>query len=208
MKEAGFLPFYRGIAVHDCLRSYWSFPELEHGLCGAHLLRELQGITDNVPEAAWAKSMQRLLREMNHCRNEAVSNGRTELAQDKIASFHRRYSAILGKARQKNPVSRPPKGRCRKGRQRALIDRLTQHKSEVLRFLSNLLVPFTNNLAEQSIRMMKVKMKVIGCFRTFSRGDNFANVMSYLHTAMKHKIPAYTAILNALAGDATATIFA
>lgn len=208
MKGAGFLPSYKGIAIHDCLRSYWSFPELEHGLCGAHLLRELQGITDNVADAVWAKSMQKLLREMNQCRNEAVSNGRTELAQDKIEGFHKRYSIILGKARQKNPVSRPPKGRCKKGRQRALIDRLIQYKSDVLRFLSNLLVPFTNNLAEQSIRMMKVKMKVIGCFRTFCGGDNFVNVMSYLHTAMKHKIPAYTAILNALVGDATATIFA
>ena len=89
-----------------------------------------------------------------------------------------------------------------------LIDRLLRHKHEALRFLRNLLVPFTNNLAEQSIRMMKIKMKVIGCFRTFSGGDNFADVMSYLHTAMKHKIPVYTAIRNALAGDAAAMIFA
>lgn len=206
MKNAGFLPFYEGTIIHDCWASYWSFSKLRHGLCGSHLLRELQGIIDNVPNATWARSMQTLLREMNQCRNHAVENGHTAIPENQIANLRRRYSIILGKARKKYPVE--DAGRRKKGKVRGLIDRFIEHKDEVCLFLRDLLVPFTNNLAEQSIRMMKVKTKVSGCFRTLPGGECFATIMSYLQTAMKRNIPAYKAIRNALAGESHTTIFA
>lgn len=207
MEKAGFLPSYTGTIIHDCWAPYWSFEKLEHGLCGAHLLRELQGIIDNNPRAAWAKSMQSLLKEMNQLHKESVANGETEIQEAMIGKFKKRYSIILGKARQRNPVERNTRGRPKRSKARALIDRLTEHKDQVCRCLSNLLAPFTNNLAEQSIRMMKVKTKVSGCFRTFSGAETFAAIMTYLHTAMKRGIPAYTAIRNALAGESHSTIF-
>ncbi len=207
MEKAGFLPFYGGTIIHDCWSPYWSFNRLKHGLCGAHLLRELQSIIDNDPAATWAKSMQALLREMNRCHTEAVNSGELEIDGRRIASFKRRYSVILGKARQKNPVTKAVTGRCKRNKQRTLIERLFKYKDEVCLFIRDLLAPFTNNLAEQSIRMLKVKTKVSGCFRTFSGGANYTTIMSYLHTAMKHNIAAYPAIRNALAGKGHATIF-
>lgn len=208
MKNAGFLPFYNGTIIHDCWASYWSFSKLRHGLCGAHLLRELQGIIDNNSKVTWAKSMQNLLKEMNQCRREAVESGAAEIQKNRVANLKKRYSIILGKARRKIAVAGAPGGRVKKSKALALIDRLIRHKDEVCLFLNDLLVPFTNNLAEQSIRMMKVKTKVSGCFRTLTGGKNFAAIMSYLHTAMKHNVPAYTAIRNALSGESHATIFA
>lgn len=208
MNNAGFLPFYNGTIIHDCWASYWSFSKLRHGLCGAHLLRELQGIIDNNPKATWAKSMQSLLREMSRCHKEAVANGAAEIQKNRVANLKKRYSIILGKARRKTPVADATGGRVKRGKALALIDRLIRHKDKVCLFLNDLLVPFTNNLAEQSIRMMKVKAKVSGCFRTFAGGLSFATIMSYLQTAMKHGVDAYTAIRNALAGESHSTIFA
>ena len=207
MEKAGFLPSYTGTIIHDCWVPYWSFDGLKHGLCGAHLLRELQGVIDNNPKATWARSMQRLLKEMNQLHKEAVANGETEIPKALVGSLKRRYSIILGKARQTSHVERGTSGRSPKSKARALIDRLIKHKEEVCLFVSDLLAPFTNNLAEQSIRMMKVKTKVSGCFRTFSGASTFAVIMSYLHTAMKHGISAYTAIRNALAGESYSTVF-
>ena len=208
MEKAGFLPSYTGTIIHDCWSPYWSFDGVRHGLCGAHILRELQGVIENNPRAAWAISMQNLLREMNQLQKEAVTNGDPKLPEALVANLKRRYSIILGKARQKNPAEQGARGRPRKSKARALIDRLIAHKEEVCLFISDLVAPFTNNLAEQSIRMMKVKAKVSGCFRTFSGAATFAVIMSYLQTAMKHGISAYMAIRNALAGDSHATIFA
>lgn len=208
MEKAGFLPAYKGTIIHDCWSPYWSFSGLQHGLCGAHLLRDLQGIIDIEPTAVWAKSMQNLLLEMNQGHEEAVANGAQALEESQIAGFRKRYSIILGKARRKYPVEVGPDGKCKKSRQRVLIERLSNHKDEVCLFISNLLAPFTNNLAEQSIRMLKIKGKVCGCFRTLSGGAIYATIMSYLQTAMKHKIPAYIAILKALNGEAHAAISA
>lgn len=208
MEQAGFLPSYTGTIIHDCWSPYWSFDGLRHGLCGAHLLRELQGVIDNNTGATWAISMQNLLREMNELQKQAVGNGEAKLPEELVASLKRRYAIILGKARQKHPVEQGKRGRPRRSKARALIDRLIEHKEEVCLFISDLAAPFTNNLAEQSIRMMKVKTKVSGCFRTLAGATIFAAIMSYLQTAMKHGIPAYTAIRNALDGESRSTIFA
>lgn len=212
MTAANVLPEYSGIAIHDCWSSYW-FYEVQHGLCCAHLLRELNGVSDNDPpeQAEWAKEMRALLLEMNRYKDEVLNQEKPALSPEKAAEYEAQYDKIIGRAYKTNPVPEQPsgkKGRPKRGKRLALIDRLAQHKEEVCLFLHNLLVPFTNNLAEQSVRMVKVKTKVSGCFRTQEGASSFVKIMSYVQTAAKHGVPAFFAISQAILGNSHQVIFA
>lgn len=203
MTEAGFLPDYRGIIVHDCWSPYWSFQNVLHGLCCAHLLRELAAALENAPEVSeWARQMTELLLEMNRRCQEARNHGDTVLPEEEIAAYERRYDEIIALAYATNPMPEQPKGKRgkpKRGKRLALIDRLKEHKGEVCLFVHDLRVPFTNNLAEQSVRMVKVKTKVSGCFRTKEGASCFTKIMSFLQSARKHNSNAFSAILATLA---------
>jgi transposase len=84
-------------------------------------------------------------------------------------------------------VGRKPGARGRQAKRPGhnLLERFRDHRSEVLRFLFDFAVPFTNNLAEQDIRMMKVRMKISGCFRTTDGAQTFATLRSVISTARK-----------------------
>ena len=58
-------------------------------------------------------------------------------------------------------------------------------KPDVLRFLSDPRVPFTNNLAERDGRMMKLRQKISGGFRDQNGANDFAVIRSVLSTARK-----------------------
>lgn len=211
MNGANVLPEFQGIAIHDCWSPYWSY-EVGHGLCCAHLLRELNGVIDNDSprKAEWAKGMKTLLLEMNKYRNEVLAQEKPAFDPEKVKEYEQRYDKIIETAYQTNPVPKQPKGkpgRPKRGKRLALIDRLAKHKGEVCLFLHDLLVPFTNNLAEQSVRMVKVKTKVSGCFRTQGGISAFTKIMSYLQTAAKHHVPAFDAILQAILGNSHQVIF-
>ena len=210
MRAIGFLPEYRGILVTDCLSSYWKFPQLSHAICNAHILRELKGIAENNPEQIWAGELRDLLREMDHCRNEVMNSEELSLSAEKVDGFERRYDEILDKAAKANPIpDRKPgqRGKTPKGKVRSLIDRLRDHKNEVLAFLTNSQIPFTNNLAEQSVRMAKVKGKVSGCLRTVSGANDFAAIMSFIGSVKKHDINVLSAVRAAFSGNAYGVLF-
>jgi len=101
------------------------------------------------------------------------------------------YDAIIGRGlvfHEAQPaLARRPgaRGRSPKRVGHNLLERLRDHKAEVLRFVSDFTVPFTNNQAEQDIRMMKVKMKISGGFRTQAGAETFATLRSVLSTARK-----------------------
>ena len=210
MRAIGLLPEYRGILVTDCLRSYWKFPQLSHAVCNAHILRELKAIVENKPEQTWAGELRALLQEMDHCRNEAMYSGEQSLPAAKVEEFERRYDEILDRAVKANPIpDRKPgqRGKTPRGKVRSLIDRLHEHKKEALAFLTNFQIPFTNNLAEQSLRMAKVKGKVSGCLRTVSGANDFAAIMSFIGSVKKHGINVLSAVKSAFSGDAYGVLF-
>ena len=210
MRAIGFLPEYHGIVVSDCLGAYWNFDNLSHAICNAHILRELKGIRESDPKQTWAEDMRSLLQEMVHTRHEAEQAGADALPPETVRAFRTRYDAILKQAAAKNPLPvRQPgqRGRVKRGKVRCLIDRLTAHRDEALLFLEDFRVPFTNNRAEQSLRMAKVKGKVSGCMRTLSGADDFAAIMSFIGSVKKHGINVLSAVKDAFLGNAYGVLF-
>ena len=204
MDQAGFLPDYDGIIVHDFWSSYWKYT-LRHGVCGAHLLRELKGVIDNHKnQKAWSEDFQKLLLKMSKVKSTAIEKGQTSISSHLLRKFHKEYDRIMEEAKKLNPEPEKvpgKRGRTAKGKVLCLINRLIDHKGEVCLFINDFNVPFTNNVAEQSIRMVKIKNKVSGCFRTLDGANAFTTIKSYLGTAKKHGINTYEAIKAALVGD-------
>jgi transposase len=185
--------FEGGIVVHDGFKPYVSrLPGLAHALCNAHHLRELKALIafDGEP---WATSMRDLLLEANRAVAEARKRGAARLAPDLLAAFHERYWAALreGLAHHRKlprlPRQTGNRGKAKRRPGHNLLIRLHKFKDDVLRFLIDFGVPFTNNLAEQALRMMKVKMKISGAFRTDEGAQAFAILRSIIATAAKQR---------------------
>ena len=179
-----------GVIVHDHFKPYFTIEEVEHALCNAHHLRELKALID-IEKEPWAKKMSRLLVRAAKQVERAVAQGKVALSADCARRIVAVYDAILKRGfafhDAQLPLARRPgaRGRSPKRVGHNLLQRLRDHKAEVLRFVFDFAVPFTNNQAEQDIRMMKVKMKVSGGFRSWDGAKTFATLRSVLSTARK-----------------------
>ena len=183
-----------GIVVHDHWKPYYTMPGVLHALCNAHHLRELKALID-IEKEAWARKMHRLLRRACHAVNLARERG-SPLKPGLIALFGRRYDAFVAEGLALHEAQAPlrpddaPLGRKRRGRKARrtghnLLLRLANRREDVLRFLADPNVPFTNNLAERDVRMMKVKQKISGGFRSLEGALDFAVIRSFISTAKK-----------------------
>lgn len=203
MEQCGVLPFFHGIAVHDCWASYWNYADIEHAVCCAHLLRELTGIVENHPEQEWASGFIDLLLEMKKTKEKAVEAGKESVSYYYQHKFDKKYNDLIKQAREENPLpvsTEKKRGRKKKGKILALVERLDNYKASVCLFIHNFMVPFDNNQAERDIRMIKVKSKVSGCFRSEDGARDYLKIMSYVGTAHKQGYNAYDAIRNAISG--------
>ena len=154
---------------------------------------------------AISRELKSLLEEILHQRHEREASGATAFAPAQLEGFSSQYDALIVKGISENPLpERVPgqRGRPKKGKIRALLERLQEKKEQFLHFASDWIVPFTNNEAERSIRFSKVKLKVSGCFRTLSGAEDYASIMSYISTASKHGVNYFEAVKTALNGGA------
>ena len=203
MEQCGVLPLFHGIAMHDCWASYWSYEDCQHAVCCAHLLRELTGVIENHPEQKWASAFIDLLLEMKKVKDKAVEVGKETLSYYHYHKFDKRYDELIKQAREENPLpvtTEKKRGRKKKGKILALVDRLDNYKASVCLFIHNFMVPFDNNQAERDLRMIKVKTKVSGCFRSEEGARDYLKIMSYIGTAHKQGHNAYDAIRKAISG--------
>ena len=206
MEDIGYLPGFHGTLVHDCWASYWKHPGgVTHAVCCAHLPRELTGIEENHPEYTWPGKFKDLLLEMKKARDRRAEKGDTGLSYYFQHKFSRMYDETIGTAYAETPVPEPEpgkkKGRKKRGKVLALIDRLKEYKAAVCLFIKDFAVPFDNNQAERDLRMTKAKTKISGCFRTPEGAQEYLDIMSYASTARKLGYNAYMAIQNAISGD-------
>lgn len=199
--EFGILPEYRGTAIHDHWFPYFAYTQVKHGLCNAHHLRELTFVYEHEKEE-WAKEMKDLL---HRAKKEVRNNtGRGHLPQEEIEALEKEYCKIIIKGMEYH-LSLPPLASKRKGKRKQrvgknLLDRLADNFECVLRFLHDFSVPFTNNQGEQDIRMVKLKQKISGCFRTVDGSQIFCRIRSYISTARKQGWSIWDALVDALKG--------
>ncbi len=195
------LPEFIGRLIHDHWKSYFNFDCL-HGLCNAHHLRELLFLFEEEKQA-WAGEMMKLLLEMRDFTLARKKDDVTQLTDEEKAPWLTRYRSIIQQGRKDNPLIKPKKkkrGRIKRTKAQNLLRRLQEHENEVLAFMHDLNTPFTNNLGEQDIRMIKVRLKVSGCFRTLDGAQKFARIRGYLSTARKNNHDLLGAIVKAYQG--------
>jgi transposase len=203
MEDMGILPKFAGTAIHDHWKPYYTFECCSHGLCNAHHLRELTFVHEVVGQD-WAVCMKDHLLQINAAVDAAKAEGRTQLEDKEASSFLRRYKAIIKEALAVNPPPIPSpgkRGRPKDTKAGNLARRLKEHREEALAFMYDFSVPFSNNLAERDIRMMKVQQKVSGTFRSPKGANDFCRIRSYLSTAGKQGMSVLKALAMAISGS-------
>lgn len=174
MDDIGILELYRGNLVHDRFSSYFSYP-CEHSLCNAHILRDLIYVEENF-DAPWAKEIRTLL-----VRAKNAKEKHHKLKPSYYSSFFKKYVSII------RPVIKAYDKKFKKTDEQRLAFALEKHKYLFLKFIKQPQVPFDNNQAERDLRMIKVKQKVSGCFRSPAHAQYFATIRGYISTVKKNK---------------------
>ncbi len=194
--EAGVLVGYTGVVIHDRLALYWKL-KAKHGVCGAHLLRDLTDVAEIASQTEWAAGLAGLLVEINQACEDARRRGLKQLAPTRRNTFAARYDTLVTAGLAANPE--PVNGRKRDSLERRSYNLATAfktHRKSILRYMYNLDVAFTNNQAERDLRPVKLHRKISGCFRNQTGAQRYATVRSYLSTTRKHDIPAIQALTD------------
>ncbi len=175
--EDSILNKFSGWLVHDGWGSYFKFTHMKHAMCGAHILRDLQGVIDN-EQSKWAHVFKKFLLQ--------VYSMPFQQRQKREQQIRSRYMQIclLGEKAEPPPVK--TKGRQKRTLGRNLVERLIKHQKMVLAFAFNQQVPFTNNQAERDVRPAKIKQKISNSFRSFTGAQMYARIEGFISTVRKN----------------------
>jgi transposase len=205
MNDIDILPRLQGRAAHDDLAAYFLYG-LAHALCNAHHLRTLLFLLERHPQK-WIEPLIDLLLTIKTKVEAAKEKGKTSLSVRQRNLFYKAYDQLIAQGLRANPPpnekSRKPgqRGRLKQTPARNLLLRLREHQAFVLAFMDDFNVPFDNNQAERDLRMMKIKQKVSGGFRSIDGARNFCQIRAYLSTARKNGVKALTALRLAFTGS-------
>jgi transposase len=200
MEAGDVLPHFEGVAVHDGWKNYWQY-DCGHSLCNAHIVRELTFVEEQEGRP-WAGRMKDVLLTLCSA-TRAWKQGMAAFPEEAILAGRKEYEAILAEAdavyAQAERGLPRSKGEC-------LLDRLWNDQVAILAFTEVEEIPFTNNQAEQDIRMVKVKQKVSGSFRTFLGATLFCRIRSVISTVRKNKLNVLETLTQAIRGQPVALL--
>ena len=208
ISEIDILPRYKGVAMHDGFSSYEQYGQCRHAQCNAHILRELNYVIET-SKPRWAVQMKVLLLEIKAAVEKARKDGRKRLPPSRKQRFLREYSELIETAEKIYGTLKRERGRTKKPKQiesvsraaaRKMACRLDEQRDEILLFMHDFTVPFDNNQAERDLRMLKVKQKVSGCFRTEGGAEEFCRLRSYVSTMKKQGHGVMETIRSVFAG--------
>jgi transposase len=204
MNAADVLPNFRGRAVHDFWDSYLKY-DCDHAFCNAHLLRELIFLWEE-QDQKWAKSLIDHLLGIKEAVATARAAGLASLPDTDLDQFLNRYQQIVATGYAQNPITEAPaapkrRGRRKQSKARNLLDRFRDHPEGILAFMRDFSVPFDNNLPERDLRMMKLRQKISGTFRSFDALVDFCRIRGYVSTARKNGLNALDALRRVFLGD-------
>jgi transposase len=200
IQAIGIIPRFAGWLMHDFLASYLTFDNCLHTFCKSHLMRELVFLFEQ-HQQSWANDLHDLFLEMLQCVKERKARD-APLTPAELDRWYERYRKVLRAGRQANPITpeQTRKKRPKQSKEQNLLDRLEGCEDCILAFLWELDLPFTNNEAERDFRMMKVRVKISGCFRTLAGARRHARIRSYISTLRKHGLPVLEYLRLALNG--------
>jgi len=203
MDAIGILPAFKGIAVHDALSGYFGYA-CGHSLCNAHLLRDLTAVSE-LTRQHWPAHLTALLLKIKATVERARDAGQTQLPPRRLKDFTAQYEQLVKSGLRANPPPKPTGrvGRPAQGPIRSVLLRLKTRASAVLAFMHDFRVPFDNNRAEQDVRMLKVKQKVSGCFRSRAGAEIFCRIRGYLSTMRKQGHNALAVLTSVFTGQPT-----
>lgn len=199
LEAMGILGCYEGVAMHDYWPCYLDY-DCGHVFCHAHHLRDLTFCVER-EKSRWAQEMKALLLEMKQSVEEEAQRGGCCLSAGMFGQYHRRYWELLEQGEREHPLPQNQqgrRGRIAKSKARNLLERFREHASEMLRFCCDFSIPFANNVAEQALRMMKVKQKISGCFRSSEGAEGFALIRSYIDTVRKQGLSIWESLKSAM----------
>jgi transposase len=187
----GVLKEFTGTLMRDGYAGYTHLPAV-HAWCAAHLVRDLRAVSDADPQTQmWAIAMANTLTEANAAAVAARATGADRLPDATLKQIRNHYRGAIAKGNTDNRA----KPGALAAEARKLLRRFTRYEDMILRFATDLSVPFTNNLSERAVRPVKVQQRTSGgAWRTLEGLTNFATVQSYLDTTTKWGIDKHHAL--------------
>ena len=200
INDIDIVPKFQGVLCHDHWKPYYKY-ECTHALCNAHHIRELTRAWEQDGQQ-WAKHLQKLLEEINREVNDAGGY----LKEIESERYRQKYRQILKEAEKESPppdesTRKGKRGRLKRTKARNLLERLRDYEEDTLRFMSTEIIPFTNNLGENDLRMTKVQQKISGCFRSQEGAEIFCRVRSYISSCRKQDISSTIALDSLFKGE-------
>jgi hypothetical protein len=202
--EAGILPAFAGVAVHDRYSNYFHrrWENLAgHQACIAHLLRDFADAAETYPEGHWPAQAQRALRGLITAWHTARADGQVQIDPQLRAKLTKEFRDAIKVGLSQVPRVPGPRRSTAQRPGRELLEFCRDREHDVLRFCGDTRIWPTNNISERDLRPTKTQQKISGRLTSEDVTQDRLDIRSYIDTARKHGINVMAALRQAITGN-------